>query len=256
MTDTTPTPPAGSKTQLHIALDWRVISVALALAIVVMLYYWKPWAATSTRTISVEGTATVQATPDEYQFSPYFQDADVKKVTATGNEAVAALKKLGVKDADIKTSVQSSASGGPEPLEPNAGYPIRSGGSSTFSLTVTVHEQSLAQKVADYLATTTATGQVTPQATFSTAARSKLDIQARSAASKDALAKAKATAGNLGAHVGKVLKISDNSGGIIYPLEKGVAVPSATNSAGSSGPVVQPGTNDVTYTFTVEFELK
>ena len=124
------------------------------------------------------------------------------------------------------------------------------------TITATVTDKALAQGVSDYLATTKATGQVTPNAVFTKDTQTKLDLSARSKASDDAKAKATATAKQLDARVGRVVKISDITSPWIYATDSsgGVTMPQSTKSSG--GPTIQPGTNDVTYSFTVEFELK
>ncbi len=262
MNDTSPTqaPTTINNHPVQINLSWRTIAILLLLIIAVMTYLWKPWAKpTAARTITVQGEATITAAPDQYTFQPTFENADLKAVTATGNEAVAQLKKLGVKDADIKTSISSTdsspyAAGDKTLIYPR---PITSP-TSTYSITAVVHDKALAQKVSDYLATTPATGQVTPEASFTKATADKLDLDARSKASDNAKSKATVTAKQLGAKVGKVIKISDEGYGGIYPLDSssGMSAQSSKAIAAPTGPTVQPGTNDVNYSFTVEFELK
>jgi len=268
MNDTSPTQPPVPKEKpaIRISLSWRTLALLLLVVIAAMTYFWKPWEQSGTvRTISVQGQATVSAVPDKYQFQPIFSGTDIKAVTAVGNEAVAQLKKLGVKDVDIKTTIFASSDPKPIPLgatspqiavsEPN-GMPYPIPNDSTYTITATVTDKALAQGVSDYLATTKATGQVTPNAVFTKDTQTKLDLSARSKASDDAKAKATATAKQLDARVGRVVKISDITSPWIYATDSsgGVTMPQSTKSSG--GPTIQPGTNDVTYSFTVEFELK
>jgi uncharacterized protein YggE len=252
----TPSPQPPHQTTLALKLDWRVVSALLLVIIGAMLWLWKPWAAkTPTKTITVRGEAIIEHEPDLFRFQPIYQDTDKTKLTATGNTVVAEFKKLGVKDADIKTDV-SSYDNKPVPLDSSAGssanistiYPRPGTATATYTIIATVGTKDLAQKVADYLATTGATGQATPQADFTKSTRTKLDLQARAKASDDAKAKAKASAGGLDAKVGKVVSISESGYGIM-PLE-GVAT-DLKSSAASSGPTIQPGTGEVTYSFTV-----
>lgn len=265
-TSPTQTPVSKDKPAIRISLSWRTLALLLLVVIAAMTYFWKPWEQSGTvRTISVQGQATVSAVPDKYEFQPVFTGADVKAVTTVGNEAVAQLKKLGVKDVDIKTTIYAPSDPKPMPLgatsptiavsEPN-GMPYPYPSNSTYTITATVGEKALAQRVSDYLATTKAAGQVTPTAVFTKDTQTKLDLSARSKASDDAKAKAAVTAKQLGARVGKVVKISDISSPWIYATDSagGGAMPQSAKSSG--GPTIQPGTNEVSYSFTVEFELK
>jgi uncharacterized protein YggE len=261
-----PSPAPIDQSALKLSLSWRTLVFLLIAVIAVMTYFWKPWEKTAAvRSITVQGQATVSAVPDTYVFQPVFEAADVKTVTVTGNDAVAQLKKLGAKDADIKTTISASPEPKPMPLSasgPNIAVgepypmPYPTSTSSTYLISVTVKDKSLAQKIADYLATTKATGQVTPMAEFSKDAQTKLDLTVRGKASDDAKAKAEVTAKQLSAGVGKVIKISDIGLPGIYSTESsgGVALPQPSKAG--NGPVIQPGTNEVSYTFTVEFELK
>lgn len=248
-----------SKTSLTLSLDWRFVSAALLFIILVMLGLWRPWlAGAAANTISVRGEATVKAAPDSFQFQPVFQDEDVKKVTATGNEAVVQLKKLGVKDADIKTSV-SAAPNATNPEKPTDSSSSRPPdyyySQSSYVITATVYDKAVAQKIADYLATSGAGGQITPMSSFSKETRAKLDLEARSKASKDAKQKAEAMAKELGLKVGKVVKISEEGGYGIYALDARESIAPSKGSV-SSGPTIEPGTDEVNYVFTVVFELK
>src|SRR5688572_7232083 len=97
--------------KLNISLDYRWISIGLVAVIAVMLFVWKPWTAKATdRTIDVTGQTTVSARPDEFVFYPTYEfksgekQAAIKQMSAKSDELVAALKKLGVADKDIKTN--------------------------------------------------------------------------------------------------------------------------------------------------------
>jgi len=259
MNDTTPTQTPAPKPPVQLTLSWRTLAIILLVVIAGMTYVWKPWAKpTAARTITVQGQATVTAVPDRYDFQPVFEDTDLKAVTATGNDAVAQLKKLGVKDADIKTAISSAGTVTPEmgANKPTLIYPYPTTNPNTYTITLTVTDKALAQKVSDYLANTPATGEITPSASFSKATADKLDLEARSKASDDAKSKATVTAKQLGATVGKVITISDTGYGGIIPLAAGQGVSSSLDAKSAAGPTVQPGTNDVNYSFTVEFELK
>src|SRR4051812_30005539 len=117
MSDPTPPTVPSTKTTLQVTFDWRLVVAVLLVIIGAMLVMWKPWqAAAPAKTVTVRGEATIKGVPDEFQFQPYYEDADIQKATAAGNDAVAKLKALGVADADIKTTVQSADNQGkPEP---------------------------------------------------------------------------------------------------------------------------------------------
>ena len=248
------------------SINWRYLAAALTLLLVGALLVIghlcnKGERKAIDQTITVRGEATVVQAPDTFRFQPMYQNADPAKLTATGNAVVAKLTAIGVKDADIKTNVSmSEAQAADTPtLAPDAPktliYPAPAVG-STYVVTFSVGDEVLAQQVTDYLATTGATGQITPQAGLSQATRSKLDIVARRKASTDARTKAEVMAEQLGAKVGRVLTISEGGAGT-PAMARGIAEDSAvTSMAPASGPVVQPGTDEVSYSFTVEFELK
>jgi uncharacterized protein YggE len=238
--------------KISLTFDWRIICGLLFVIIGVMLYFWQPWHNTSaTKTITIHGEATVQHEPDQFTFNVSYEDADSNQLNAKGNAVVAKLKDLGVKSADIKTSA-SATSGNKELLI----YPSRPvpGSNATYNVTAVVTTKDLAQKVEDYLNTTDPTGEVTPQTGFSKATAAKLDLDARREASADAKAKATVMAGQFGAKLGKVTKISEDNG-YAYPLAYGTAG-AANDSVKSVAPTLQPGSDEVTYSFTVVFELR
>ncbi len=247
-----------SRRKLNISLDYRLISIVLLAVIAAMLFAWRPWNAskTSDRTIDVTGTATVSARPDEFIFYPAYEfknvdkDAALEQMTAKGNEVVAGLKNLGVEDKDIKTNSDAWA------------YPtaVRGEGGSnettyTLRLTVTVRNDELAQKVQDYLVSTTPTGTISPQATFSEAKRKEIETQAREDAIKDARRKAEQSAKDLGFKLADVKTVNDASGFGTYPIFNGLIAETRDNIA-STSLSIRPGENKLTYSVTVTYYIK
>jgi len=245
--------------KLSLSLDLRVIVALLVVAIVAMLLIWKPWssAGTSGRTINVTGEATLKAEPDEYVFSPSYQFKNTDKATALAeltkksDAVVAQLKKLGVDDSKIKSN-----SGGYDDYYPTSIDPDTRNVTYTLTLAVSVGNRQLAQKVQDYLVTTSPTGAVSPQVTFSAAKRKQLESQARDEATKDARSKAEQSAKNLGFKLGKVKEVSDGTGfGGVIPLGRAQDMATVEGSSGKQLSV-QPGENELNYTVTVTYFVR
>lgn len=246
--------PAPSR-RLNLSIDYRIITIVLLAVIAGMLALWRPWtsAQTSDRTIQVTGQTTLKAEPDEYIFYPAYEfknkdrNAALAELSKKSDEVVAKLKSLGVSDSKIKVN-----SDGYEPY-----YLEKTPGTTTYTLrlTVVVDNRELAQKVQDYLVTTTPTGTVSPQADFSDARRKELENQARDEATKDARAKADQTAKNLGFKLGKVKAVSDGSGfGDVIPYDG--RLEAAIDSSASTKLAVQPGENELSYSITVTYFVK
>lgn len=241
-----------------LTLDWRIVVVILLIIIATMLAIWKPWDTIDpdARTISVTGEATVSAEPDEYAFYPTYEftganpDTTLTQLTQKSDGIIKELKALGVKDNQIKTNA-----GGYEdlPVSRKTGTDVST---YTLQLTVTVADKELAQKVQDYLLTTSPTGAITPYPTFSEAKRKEVEAQARDQATKDARDKADQSARNLDFKIGKVKSVSDGSGfGDIFTLDAGAAS-SAEARQDSSTLTIQPGENDLSYSVVVEYYVK
>lgn len=234
------------------------LSAVLAVGLVAVVALWRPWdsqPSASDRTVSVSGSATLKAEPDEYVFYPSyeFKNADktagLKELTAKSDEVVAGLKKAGVADKDIKTN----ASGYRDYY-----FYDEESKTHTYTLQVTAvtHTRDAAQKAQDYLLTTNPSGAVTPQATFSTAKQKELEAKGRDQATKEARAKADQQAKNLGFKLGAVKTVSDSDrGGYPVPILMEGDV-KASPSSGSTSLAVQPGENDLTYTVQVTYYIK
>lgn len=251
-TESQNTPP---KNKLNLTLDLRV--VVLLAVILVMLIAWKPWSGpVSTRTIEVSGNSTVTARPDEYIFYPSYRFKNADKSAALADlsqksdEITAKLKQLGVSGSKIQTD--SSGSDYPMYYDDSSSDPVY-----TLQFTVTVSDLALAQKVEDYLVTTSPDGSVSPQASFSDRKRKQLEAQARDQAAKDARDKGEQMAQNLGFHLGKVKSIEDGSGfGGIIPMNRGAALAVDASNESNASLKVQPGENELDYTITVTYFIR
>jgi uncharacterized protein len=248
-----------AKNSFTVKLDYRLIILVLLLVIAGMLALWRPWSspADTGRTISVTGETKLEAEPDEFVFYPSYQFKNTDKaaalaeVSAKSTEITNKLKELGVAPAKIK----SDSSGY------NYNYyfnPEDDTTTYTLQLTVKASSKEQAQKVQDYLVTTSPEGQVTPQANFSDTLRDQLESKGRDEATKDARAKAEQSAKNLGFKVGKVKSVEDSSNdmGGIYPLASGVAMDSAGGSETKSSLAIQPGENELRYSVTVVYFVR
>ncbi len=229
----------------------------LLIAIFGMLLWSQPWqqSSASARKITVVGEASTDTEPDEYLFSPYFQQSGTNKdalkesLTKKANAAVTKLKELGVEEKDIKVDASSydywyATDEKDTPM--------------TVSLQITVRDKDLAQEIQDYLLTLDIEGQLTPSATFSADKRKALEAQLTEEASKDARAKAEAQAKSLGAKLGKVLEVSQSGDSVMPMYASGMAVAEDTVSSGAtrSSLEILPGQNEYTQVVSVTYELK
>lgn len=248
------------KNKLHLNLDYRIIIGVLLVAVGIMLALWRPWESAPTdqsKTITVSGVAKMNAVPDEYVFTPSYQfknankDAALAELTTKSNEIVAKLKGLGVSNDKIKTNSSGyNYSYYYDSLNKTSTYTLR--------LTITVNNKELAQKVQDYLITTSPIGTVSPEAQFSDKKQKELESQARDQATKDARAKADQMAKNLGFKVGKVKSVEDSGGAGDYPTPLYAAANSAEASdlKSTASLEVQPGENDFEYAVSVVYYIK
>lgn len=244
---------------MKLTIDLKVISIVLLAIIAGMLLLWKPWQGVAAKTITVTGESTVSAAPDEFIFSPTYQKkADnvttaINDATKQGNEVVAKLKEMGVADNKIKTTITS-----------NPDYDVTTGKqtnqyAANYSVTATVNDKDLAQKVLDYLVTTPALYGISPQSTFSKETRKKLEAQVRPKALADAKEKAKQTTDELDVRLGRVTAVTENGGfGGPITLEGRamIAKPGvATDSVANSSPTLQTGTEDINFTVNVVYRI-
>lgn len=252
------TPAQFNQTKLSFSLDFRIIIFLLLAIIAGMLIVWKPWVGSpgsADQIIKVTGEANVKAEPDQFVFYPTYEfknankESALSELTKKSDELVAKLKSLGVAESKIKTN-----SSGYE----NYGYYRNEDNTHTYNLqlTVNVDSKDMAQKVQDYLVSTTPTGSVSPQPTFSDSKRKELESKARDEATKDARGKADQSAKNLGFKVSKVKAVEDGAGfDQIYPLAAGAEMDSKSLSSRPQL-AVQPGENELNYSVTVTYFIR
>lgn len=204
-----------------------------------------------TRKITVTGETTMEATPDEFTFYPRFEKQGSDKnalrdeLVNDANKAVDAIKALGVPEQDIALDASSYDQwywmDGEE-------------GMLNITLTITTKDGDLAQKIQDYLITTDAEGQISPQATFSTEKKKELDKQAVEQAITDAKNKAQAQADLLGEELGGVLEVSQSRDSLF--MNYGAAELSVREDVQTQSLPVLPGQNDYMQSVVVTYELR
>ncbi len=246
-----------TKQSINLSLDLRYVVIALLVIIGVLVFLWKPWAnSASARTIEANGTSTIEAEPDEFQFSPSYQEKGSdraviqKRLMDKVSGIVTKLKSLGVAESDIvlaSSTYDNYFNDGTNEITSN-------------SLTITIKDKDLAQKVQDYLITTSPQGQITPYPTFSDKKRKELESNARIEAIKDAKKSAQSSADELGAKLGKVISVSDSSSDLITPMlstkSGAVAMDATSGTATVSSLPLTPGKQKIPYTVKVKYEIK
>ncbi len=241
--------------KLNIKVDLRLVCIVLLIVIGAMLAIWKPWQDTvgdNMRKITVSGKGVIKAGPDQFVFNPFYEKDTTSEATALNEKLIKDLKDLGVKDSDIKNN--ASRYGSPEIYYT---VPVDGSEKTTLSLTITLDNKELSQKVQDYLLTTNPKGSITPQPSFSTAKQKELEDKARTEAVADARKRADTTANGLGTKIGKVLEISEGNSGGVYPISMmGGAAMSADGSVEKQSLAIQPGQDEFSYTVSVTFALK
>lgn len=144
-------------------------------------------------------------------------------------------------------------------------------GQTTYELdlTVTIDSATLAQKVQNYLVTTSPTGNVSPSVNFSTTMQNSLENKARGEAESNARANAEQSAKNLGFKIAGVKNVVDDGlnsgyyptpcGGLDSSSSSAICMGSnlATPTSGSSSQNLnlQPGQNKLSYTVQVQYYI-
>ncbi len=249
------------KNTFTLKLDLRMICIFLSVVIIIMFGLWKPWdsASNTVRKITISGEATVKGIPDEFAFYPSFSrtgtdtTAMKNELNKFGIKLQSDIEKLGVNNNHIVLD-SSSYNNYPQSTSMPA-----SEETVTLQVTITVFDKKIAQKVQDYLASTNAMGQLTAQSVFSTTKQKELESSARQLAIKDARKKATLAASDVGARLGKVIEVTDQSsfsGGCgakgICPIS--MSAKAYSEDVNTSLPVT-PGLSEVSSTVEVVYQL-
>ncbi|MDO8265919.1 MAG: SIMPL domain-containing protein [Candidatus Saccharibacteria bacterium] len=233
--------------KLVLTLSWKLLSIVLALALVGLTVYTKPWDKISSnpRTINVKGEVSIKREPDSFIFNPSFEADSQEAINAKTTQVVADVKALGLGDAGIQTQVSSYENYGSDGPTGTYNY-------SAF-LTLSVEDKDLAQKIQDYLATSGAVGMMSPTVGFTAATKRELKDEATNKAVEDAKKRAESTASNLGVKLGKVISIDEPDDTEVYPIaayDSSIAM-----EAGKSLPI-NAGESEYSFSVDVEFEIK
>lgn len=203
-------------------------------------------------TITITGEGEVSAAPDVAQIDiglftegsdvPQIQQANAAKV----NAIIAAMKGLGIAEADMQTSNYS--------ISPR--YQYDEGKQTIIGYTVS---QNLSVKVRDL----SRIGSVLAKAgelganqvsgvTFTIDDPSELEQQARIEALAEARRKADQLAAALGVRIVRVVSFSESSGGLPPPIP----IARGLEAADAVAPDIRPGSLDVTSQVSVTFEIR
>lgn len=243
---------------IKISLDLKLLIIVLSAVIIAMFAVWQPWTTKGEpRKITVAGHSRIKAQPDYYQFSPMYQrqgadrDKSIAELNAHVKTVTDKLKELGIEDKYIE--LQTSAYDQYYPQPERGG--IKPEQAVTSHLTIKATSKDLAEKVQNYLLTTSPQGSITPAPTFSDEKREKLEDEARDKAIADAKVQAERTARQLSAKLGKVLEVKDTVAGGIVPYGRPeIAVDSMAGSA-QSLPIFS-GEQEISFSVEAIFEIK
>ncbi len=208
----------------------------------------------SPATITVSGEGKATAVPDKAQV-----DLSITTTASTSNAAqddnstkmnalLAELKKLGLADADLKTSQYDVS----QTYDYNVSPAKVTGYQSSQTVTVTMHDTSLADKVLALAGDLGVTNISNVDLTVSD--DTKVTSEARQAAINKAKAQALVIANSLGAQLGAVVNYNESTGSTPYPMYAGMAVDKSVGSAPL--PQIQEGTNESTIDVSITYSLK
>jgi uncharacterized protein YggE len=207
---------------------------------------------TPEHTITVTGTGRVTLTPD---IADLRVGVNISRPTATAARAdaaaamtkvVDAIKKAGVADKDIQTSMLS--------LQPVYDYTNNGQGKLTGFQVVNIVAITVRDigKVGDLVDATVAAGATSVDGvSFRVEDETKAEGQARTAAVADARAKANALAAAAGVTIAGVSSIAEVSNSVPYP----VPYAASGGSKDAAATPVQPGTTEVDIMVTVVFRI-
>lgn len=255
------------KKMLSVSLSMLVSSFILAIIFLVLgilIGVYGPFGNSDNleRTIKVNGSAKVTATPDESVFFVSFQEKDIDKVTArtkvvqNSDEVVSELKVLGVDENSIKSDISTYDDYDCDRF--NCQEPT--GFIANNDIQIKLQDLDLAEKVYNYLLTSEVSGRVTPSVNFSDEKKKELTSLARKDAAADARTQAKGLAEEVEAKLGDVVTISEKQGFDHFyndQYEGPVSLqPYVEDQETSTSSELLTGEQDLRFIVEVVFELK
>jgi len=240
--------PAKQSKKLTLTLSWKLLSIVLVILLAGLTFYTKPWekiTSNGNRTIDIKGEASIKKKPDQFVFNPSYDADSQDEINSKTTEVVNAVKALGLGDAGIQTQVSNYPNYKDSGLDGTYTY--------NLYLTLTVDDLEVAQKIQDYLATSGATGSITPMSGFTKDTTKQLKDQATEMAVQDAKDRAELMAKNLGTKLGKVISINEPDNYDVYPI---ASYDSSVYAEGSVALPINAGETEYSYTVTVKFEIK
>jgi uncharacterized protein len=212
--------------------------------------------AAAQRQITVTGRGEVQATPDVVQISLGVQtgaqptaEMAMKKLSSTFDSVLAAVKSEGIKDEDIKTT---NLNINPQ-YDYNNGKRTLRGFEASENIQVKIRDFG---KISDVLGKTVLEGvNQVGGVSFAVDDPDELREEAQEKAIEDARENAKQLSKALDVRLGKVKSFTSNqSGGNAPPVYARAELKVAEDFAG--GPPVEAGSQEITSTVTITYELK
>lgn len=207
---------------------------------------------TKSTTFDVTGEGKVTATPDVAMVTVGIQanapsvKASQDQINSVINKVSDAVKKLGVDPKDIKTTNYNVN----PTFDFNNGQKI-TGYSANTNLQIKVRKMDQANSVID-AATENGANQV-GGISFDISDKSKLENEARAKAVSEAKKKATDAAKIAGFKLGRIINYSENSGGISPMPYRAMA---KDMNIGGVPTRVEPGSNEITVTVTLSFEIQ
>jgi uncharacterized protein YggE len=258
--------------EITLRIGARQLMLALAVAVALLIAYLlggrgtapaaaAPAASTPTteRTISLAGSGTAQAVPDELTFDITVARTDTDTSTAMAGSSRtmrAVLHALGDHGVARKDVASTDLSVAPTYRYTSGGQEIITGYRASQSVRVTVHDLAKAGKL---ISTAVATGGNQTRVdgiSLRVAHPERAEALARKAAIADARAKAAAYAGATGQRLGDVLRIAEvrKSAPVEVPFASAGNVPSALDALKAAP--VRVGRQPVTASITVVWQLR
>ena len=222
----------------------------------------------ATNTISVSGEGEVLAAPDIATISFHVREeskkvADAQRnVSAKVKTTLAAIRKIGVDDKDIKTQDYSSypkyewqtgvvSCMGTSCPPPRPGKQVLVGYEVSQSVTITVRNLDTVNTIMDALGVAEVTDMQGPD--FAIDQRDDVKAKARKQAIEKARAKAEALARDLGVSLVRVVSFSEGEN---YPIYASTMMMAKAESTSVSAPELPQGQEKITSNVTVTYEIR